>query len=88
MQTSTICGKNVYKKCSFGSDCFCERFCRKTSYFTRDKYRNEILVPRPDGKCYCGLMREDCPNFLKYGRDCQGFDRVIYKGYISSSGNT
>lgn len=28
---------------------------------------------RPDGKCYCGRDRKDCPNFQQYGEDCQGF---------------
>ena len=31
---------------------------------------------RPDGKCYCGQDRKDCPNFQHYGNDCQGFSSI------------
>ena len=31
---------------------------------------------RPDGNCYCGRDRKDCPNFQHYNKDCQGFSSI------------
>jgi hypothetical protein len=31
------------------------------------------LAPRPDGRCYCTRMRNDCINYKANGKDCQGF---------------
>ena len=35
-----------------------------------------ILAPQPNGECYCGRQRDQCLNFIKYGKDCQGFKGV------------
>ena len=42
-------------------------------YFKRLSNGDEVLHARPDGKCYCGVMRNVCGNFVAYGKDCQGF---------------
>jgi hypothetical protein len=71
-------------ECSFlNSDgyCLCSDGCSYTSWFwAKEQGDNEPklvipirLAPRPNGKCYCGAMRKDCPNFQAYGFDCQGF---------------
>lgn len=70
--------RKVYEACSFGSCCFCEKGCDETSYYITNFIGEEELAPRPDGKCYCGIKRERCPNYIAHGRDCQGFGRVIY----------
>ena len=42
-----------------------------------------ILAPRPDGKCYCGVIREKCGNFVTYGEDCQGFKSTDDKDILA-----
>jgi hypothetical protein len=69
----------IHKVCSYGSLCFCETECEKYNYFMINSFGYEELAPRLDGRCYCGDIREDCPNYIEYGFDCQGFSKVIYK---------
>lgn len=80
----TFSTKKIYEECSFGTGCACEDYCKKQSFFTTDSTGEESLAPRLDGKCYCGRKRENCPNYITYGTDCQGFGRVRFKGDYSS----
>ena len=75
MAASTVVSTpSIFKKCSFIDDygsCFCDDCDSYSWYYVKNGVYK--LAPRPDGRCYCGYMRENCPNFQAYGKDCQGF---------------
>ena len=75
--TQTFNLSRVYKDCSFGANCFCEDECVKKTYYTNTRH-GQTLAPRPNGNCYCGRIREQCPNYIAYGTDCQGFGNVKF----------
>ena len=41
-----------------------------------DEEHHAFYCARPDGKCCCGRVREECPCFLNHGKDCQGFSSI------------
>lgn len=71
--------KNVYIDYSDNGDCFCKNKCDcEQTYLMKNSIGDKVLAPRFDGRCYCGRIREECPNYKAYGTDCQGFGQVRF----------
>jgi hypothetical protein len=53
---------------------------KKENYLEKYYYINSInikkLAPRPDNYCYCGKNRNECLNYIKLKRDCNGFNNI------------
>jgi hypothetical protein len=68
---------SIYEYCACcGEICCCDDYDNyRTCFYTK----GGILAPRPDGKCYCGDIRENCINYITYGTDCNGFGNIIFR---------
>lgn len=62
------------EECAYET-CYCDGPCEDTLWYWNIN-GDLVLAPHPNGTCYCGKKRENCPNFETYGYDCNGFKHI------------
>ena len=70
----------IFLGCSKGPQCMIFKNYKYDTYYyvhRLDDSGEHEIAPNPNGKCYCGRVREECLNFIAYQRDCNGFTQYM-----------